>query len=872
MKKFLLSFVVATLIFAGCSKINDRLDALEGRVDTIEKTQIATINQQITSINNSILLLNSTDKELGGYITTLEAKAEELEAKLTETNSKIDNVKNELSEKISTEKAAILAELESFKTAVNSELITIKSVLETLKAKDSDLEKQISDLKSYVDTELTATEDWATATFATLEQYNTVVTTIATLEGTIEGLNESIVALETRINEKIAKDIETASATLSADLQDAIKEITAAYTSAIATAKSEITEAYTTALQSAIATSEASMKGWIDEQLACYYTIAEIDAKIEVIKKALAEVDGTIFKEDIEALSEQIAITKAEITEAYKTAIAEAITNNNGVIDEKIAAEIAIVNERITVLENRLNTLEERISAVEDAIEQIKALDITFDNADNLACKAGASVELSYTITGGDSQTTIEAWGDGGWSADVIAESTTAGKVKVTAPNEISKRGKVVVLATSGAGGVAMKTLYFDKGILTDILDTYEVDWEACTLKVTLKTNLNYVVSIPTEAQSWIAVADTRATLRTETLTFTIAENPEDMPVRSATINLISECGDVLQSFEIIQNYQPSSAPIEFADANVKKVCVEKFDLNGDGELSYSEAAKVTSLSSSFFGDYASVVTSFNELVYFISLEDISYSFYNCTSLASIILPESITRMGHYAFFGCSNLTDVTIPDSVTTVGTHVFYNCSSLTHLDLPENIEIIGAYMFGGCSKLKSLIIPYSVTSIERSAFYCCSSLENIIIPDSVISIGICAFQQCRSLAYIDLPKNITTISSSMFELCNNLTTINLPNEVAIIDDEAFYLCENLKTITISPKTTTISTNALEGCFNLTNVYCKPTTPPSGYKGMFSRNASDRKIYVPIGSGEAYKTAEYWSDYADSIEEKEF
>jgi len=30
--------------------------------------------------------------------------------------------------------------------------------------------------------------------------------------------------------------------------------------------------------------------------------------------------------------------------------------------------------------------------------------------------------------------------------------------------------------------------------------------------------------------------------------------------------------------------------------------------------------------------------------------------------------------------------------------------------------------------------------------------------------------------------------------------------------------------------------------------------------------------KIYVPIGSGEAYKAKQYWSGYADYIEEKEF
>ena len=34
-----------------------------------------------------------------------------------------------------------------------------------------------------------------------------------------------------------------------------------------------------------------------------------------------------------------------------------------------------------------------------------------------------------------------------------------------------------------------------------------------------------------------------------------------------------------------------------------------------------------------------------------------------------------------------------------------------------------------------------------------------------------------------------------------------------------------------------------------------------------MFSGNATDRKIYVPAGSVDAYKAAEYWKEYASDI-----
>ena len=39
-----------------------------------------------------------------------------------------------------------------------------------------------------------------------------------------------------------------------------------------------------------------------------------------------------------------------------------------------------------------------------------------------------------------------------------------------------------------------------------------------------------------------------------------------------------------------------------------------------------------------------------------------------------------------------------------------------------------------------------------------------------------------------------------------------------------------------------------------------------------VFDNNASGCKIYVPRNSVEAYKAAEYWSDYASDIEGYDF
>ena len=48
-------------------------------------------------------------------------------------------------------------------------------------------------------------------------------------------------------------------------------------------------------------------------------------------------------------------------------------------------------------------------------------------------------------------------------------------------------------------------------------------------------------------------------------------------------------------------------------------------------------------------------------------------AFYECNSLISITIPDSVTSIGHQAFFGCRYLTSVTIPSSVTSIDTAHF-------------------------------------------------------------------------------------------------------------------------------------------------------------------------------------------------------
>ena len=135
-------------------------------------------------------------------------------------------------------------------------------------------------------------------------------------------------------------------------------------------------------------------------------------------------------------------------------------------------------------------------------------------------------------------------------------------------------------------------------------------------------------------------------------------------------------------------------------------------------------------------------------------------------------------------------------------------------------------------------------AITHIGNEAFYWCTSLTSVTIPNSVTSIGNEAFYLCTLLTSITIPDSVTWIGSNAFQSCSSLTSVTIGNSVTKIGGYAFYNCSSLK-----------------------EVYCKPTTPPAGSSDMFDNNASDRKIYVPRASVDAYKSAKNWSTYADAI-----
>ena len=244
-------------------------------------------------------------------------------------------------------------------------------------------------------------------------------------------------------------------------------------------------------------------------------------------------------------------------------------------------------------------------------------------------------------------------------------------------------------------------------------------------------------------------------------------------------------------------------------------------------------------------------------------------------------IPEGVTSIGDCAFEGCTSLTSITIPNSVTSIGDCAFEGCTSLTSITIPNSVTSIEGRAFYECTSLTSVTIGNGVTSIGYYAFRKCTSLESITIPDSVTEIGESAFYYCSNLKSVTFGSCVRKIEMEAFCGCSSLTSVTIPDSVLKIGEEAFCNCSSLKSVTIgNGSAASIETGpfsieyaAFANCRSLTSVYCKATTPPRLGEVAFKYYNDGSfynigcKIYVPRNSISAYKSAEYWKDYASQI-----
>ena len=201
--------------------------------------------------------------------------------------------------------------------------------------------------------------------------------------------------------------------------------------------------------------------------------------------------------------------------------------------------------------------------------------------------------------------------------------------------------------------------------------------------------------------------------------------------------------------------------------------------------------------------------------------------------LTDVTIPENITQLIDFTFYSCESLNSVTVPETVTDIGYYSLAECTSLSNITFSEGLKCIDDCAFRGCTALEEIAIPESVTEIGDYAFGACG-LTTFTVPESVTVIDNGVFSRCSNLTAINIHDGVNKIGGMAFAECSSLTTITIPDGVTELRESLFADCISLATVTLPENLTSIKYTAFDSCSSLTAI-----TIPKGvtevYPGAF-------------------------------------
>lgn len=177
----------------------------------------------------------------------------------------------------------------------------------------------------------------------------------------------------------------------------------------------------------------------------------------------------------------------------------------------------------------------------------------------------------------------------------------------------------------------------------------------------------------------------------------------------------------------------------------------------------------------------------------------------------------SITSIGNNAFENCTNLATINFPNTVTSVEGNAFnntawlnnqptgpvyinnvlykYKVDSAASYTAPSNVTYITAQAFKGCTNLTSVDLSnLSITSLDSNTFENCENLQTAVLPNTITSLGNNIFYRCHNLETVNIPSGVTTLKDGLFRDCNKLQSVTIPNSVTKIERLVFASCDLL------------------------------------------------------------------------------
>lgn len=159
-----------------------------------------------------------------------------------------------------------------------------------------------------------------------------------------------------------------------------------------------------------------------------------------------------------------------------------------------------------------------------------------------------------------------------------------------------------------------------------------------------------------------------------------------------------------------------------------------------------------------------------------------------------------------------------------------------------------------------VRSIIFPEGLTALGNSALTFCM-VERVHLPSTLHTIGMYAFDGAQALEEINIPEGVEEIPDQCFNMCYSLERLELPQSLARLGSGCLFHT-HIKELRLPENVKYIGENAFDMACDLRRVYCCNPVPPETEGRLCNTNVSFT-VYVPVGSGEAYRQHPEWGKY---------
>lgn len=149
------------------------------------------------------------------------------------------------------------------------------------------------------------------------------------------------------------------------------------------------------------------------------------------------------------------------------------------------------------------------------------------------------------------------------------------------------------------------------------------------------------------------------------------------------------------------------------------------------------------------------------------------------TSLAAVVLPDSLVYVGEEAFSDCENLETVTGGANVEYVGADALF---ATKFLEEKTGEVYIGKTLYAYNGDVPSgTVFEIDDGTVSVSPFACFGlvGISDIVFPESLKELGTESFAFCKGLGNLELPDSIEKFGENVFGGCENITlVVNRPS----------------------------------------------------------------------------------------------